>query len=114
MRNFAVSIVVAVACLLAEATGTRLAAGHEVNVVQIGVLFANTSCPAATHALVDCPYYSTTPSAYLAFEQRKGRPNNLENTWVLVTGLEDDETCAPTRLIRVRSIERSPFIPLCP
>ncbi len=114
MRKLAVSIMLAVACLLVDATETRLIADPEVDVVQVGVLFADTSCPAATYKLVDCPYYSTAPSAYLAIERQKGKPKNLENTWVLVIGVEDAVTCAPTRLIRVRSIERSPIIPLCP
>jgi len=115
MRNPAVSIVLVVTCLLVEATATQLIADPEVDVVHLGVLFADTSCPAATYKLVDCPYYSTAPSAYLVLEQQqKGKPKHLENTWVLVTGVEDAVTCAPTVLIRVRSIERSPFIPLCP
>ena len=114
MRNPAVSIVLVVACLLVGATVTQPIADPEVDVVQVGVLFADTSCPAATYKLVDCPYYSTAPSAYLVMEQQKGKPKHLENTWVLVTGVEDAVTCAPTRLIRVRSIERSPIIPLCP
>lgn len=114
MRNPAVPIVLAVTCLLAEAAGTRTAADQEVNVIDIGVLFADTSCPAATHKLVECPYYSTAPIAYLAFDRQKGKPKSLENLWVLVTGIDDEVTCAPTRLIRVRSIERSPYIPLCP
>ena len=114
MRNPVLPIILAVACLLVDATATRVIADHEVDVIQVGVLFADTSCPAATHKLVDCPYYTTAPSAYLVMEQQKGKPRNLENLWVLVIGVEDAVTCAPTRLIRVRTIERSPLIPLCP
>lgn len=114
MRNPAVSIMLAVACLLVAATATRLMADPEVDVVQIGFLFADTSCRAATHKIVECPYYSTAPIAYLAMEQQKGKPKHLENTLVLVIGVEDAVTCAPTRLIRVRTIERSPLTPLCP
>ena len=107
MRNLAVSIMLAVV--------TPIIADPEVNVVHLGFLMADTSCPAATYKLVECPYYSTAPNAYLAFEkQQKGKPNNLENSWVVVVGVEDTVTCAPTVLMRVRSIERSPVIPLCP
>jgi len=114
MRNPAVAIMLAMACLLVDGTETRLTAGHEVNAFQIGFLLADTSCPAATHKIVECPYTSTTPVAYLTMEQQKGKPRNLENTLVLVIGVEDAVTCAPTRLIRVRTIERSPLTPLCP
>ena len=61
MRNLAVSIVLAVACLLAEATGTRLAADayHDADSYTIGILSADTSCPAATHSTRTCPDYPT-------------------------------------------------------
>ena len=113
MRNLAVSIVLAVACLLAEATGTRLAAdaGHDVDAVTVGILSADTSCPAATHSTRTCPDLPT--EAYLVFYKQKGKPNNLEGGNVVAIGKVDHEACAPKPLIRVTRIERSDFIPFC-
>ena len=113
MRNLSVSIVLAVACLLAEATGKRLAADqyHDADSYTVGILSADTSCPAATHSTRTCPDYPT--EVYLDFDKQKGRPNNLEGGYVVAIGKVDYEACAPKPLIHVTKIERAIAIPFC-
>jgi len=111
MRNFPVSIVLAVACLLVEGAGTRLAADHEIDSVGIGILSADTSCPAATHSLRSCPELPT--EVYLALDAQRGRTNNFEGGYVLALGKVDRVSCAPLPLIHVVRIERPPTIPFC-
>lgn len=113
MRNVAVSIVLAVACLLAEGTETRLAAdaNPDPDSVTVGILSGDTSCPAATHSTRTCPDLPT--EAYLVFDKQKGKPNNLEGGYVVAIGNVDREACAPKPLILVIRIERSDFIPFC-
>lgn len=113
MRNLSVSIVLAVVCLLAEATGTRLAADadHDADSFAVGILSADTSCPAATHSTRTCPDYPT--EVYLDFDKQKGRPNNLEGGYVVAIGKVDHEACAPLPLIHVTKIERAVAIPFC-
>jgi hypothetical protein len=113
MRNIAVSIVLAVACLLVEATGARLSADpdHGADSYAVGILSADTSCPAATHSTRTCPEYPT--EVYLDFDKQKGRPNSMEGFYVVAIGTVDYEACAPIPLIHVTKIERAVAIPFC-
>ena len=111
MRNLPLSIVLAAACLLVGGAGVQLAAPPEVDSFGVGILSADTSCPAATHSLRTCPEYPT--GVYLSFDAQRGRTNNFENGYVLVVGKLDLVSCAPLALIHVVRIERAVVIPFC-
>jgi hypothetical protein len=113
MRNLPVLVVVAAVALLAGGSGTRLVAdqSHDADSATIGILSADTSCPAATHSTRRCPDSPT--EVYLSFDKQKGKPNKMEGGYVLAIGTIDLDSCAPKPLIHVTRIDWAVVIPFC-
>jgi len=102
-------LLLAVAALLSDATGTYFAAHRKPPrpFTAAGAIFKivpeDTRCPAATHVMLLC---DTDHGTFLVFNNPKKRHNNLPGSSNMVRGEEDFEACPPYRLVHVKFLGR--------
>ena len=102
-------LLLAIAALLSDTTGTRLAADPKPPELATagGVIFKlvpeDTRCPAATHIMKSC---ENDPGTFLVFDNPNRRHNNIPTGYSTVRGEEDFAACPPYRLVHVRHFAR--------